>query len=79
MLDSEQGGDFMTFGEFITEKRGERTGLSLRAFATQLSISFTYLSDIEHNRATNINSEILKKLIEALKRNEEEIVQFYDL
>lgn len=68
----------MNFGEFLCEKRQAKS-LTLRALASMLDISFSYLSDVEKGRAKAFKPEILKKISEVLELNQTETDEMYDL
>ncbi|MBO4962839.1 MAG: helix-turn-helix transcriptional regulator, partial [Clostridia bacterium] len=52
-----------TFGEFIREKRLERS-INLRKLAEMLDIAPAYMSDIENNKRNPPSNEKMEKLIE---------------
>lgn len=68
----------MNFGDYISQKRKEKN-LTIREFANELEISFTYLSDVEKGRAKAFKQEILKKIIKVLQLNKEETDLLNDL
>ena len=67
-----------TFGEFIREKRLERS-INLRKLAEMLDIAPAYMSDIENNKRNPPSNEKMEKLIEILSLTEEEINEMYDI
>ena len=70
---------YESFGEFIKDMRINRLHLSVRRFADELPISFTYLSDVENDRVPAFKPEILKILVEKFELTEEEKEEFYEL
>ena len=68
----------MDFGEYLEEKRKSKN-YTLRLFARRVNISYTYLADIEKGRSKAFKFEILNKIIEILKLDEEETDMLYDL
>lgn len=68
----------MNIGEFICQKRLERN-FTLRELADMLSISLTYLADIEHDRRNPMDKEKLEDLASVLNLTQAEIEEMYDL
>ena len=68
----------MYFGEYLEEKRKSRN-YTIRLFARRVNISYTYLADVEKGRSKAFKLEILNKIIEILKLDEEETDMLYDL
>ena len=66
-----------TFGEFISRKRKEK-GLTLQLAASQLGITVSYLSDIEHDRRYP-PEERLPRIASVLGLKGEETTKMYDL
>lgn len=66
-----------TFGEFISRKRKEK-GMTLQLMSSQLGITVSYLSDIEHNRRYP-PEERLPRIAAVLSLKGEEITKMYDL
>lgn len=66
------------FSTFIRKKRIER-GVSLRAFSTMIEISPEYLSKIENGERSAPSKDILVRMTEKLKLNDNEKEIFYDL
>jgi transcriptional regulator with XRE-family HTH domain len=71
--------NYESFGEFIKDMRINRLHLSVRKFADELPISFTYLSDVENGRVPAFKPEILKLLVEKFELTEDEKEEFYEL
>ena len=69
---------YSNIGEFICQKRLERN-YTLRELANMLSISLTYLADIEHDRRNPMDREKLEELASVLNLTQEEIEEMYDL
>lgn len=68
----------MNIGEFICQKRLERN-FTLRELADMLSISLTYLADIEHDRRNPMDKEKLEELAHVLNLTKTEQEEMYDL
>jgi len=69
----------VTFGQYIQRKRLEK-GLTLRKYAEIAGMALGHLSDIENeNRLAPENTELLDKMIAALRLDEEETATAYDL
>lgn len=68
----------MDFGKYLEEKRKSRN-YTIRLFARRVNISYTYLADVEKGRSKAFKLEILNKIIEILKLDEEETDMLYDL
>ncbi len=66
------------FGEFISEKR-MANNLTLRKLAEMISISVTFLADIEHDRRNPMELEKLEELAVVLGLSQEEKDEMYDL
>ena len=56
---------YTNIGEFICQKRMENN-LTLRELASMLSISLTYLADIEHDRRNPMDKAKLDELADIL-------------
>ena len=69
---------YTNIGEFICQKRIEKN-LTLRELASLLSISLTYLADIEHDRRNPMDKEKLDELAEILGLTKDEREEMYDL
>ena len=69
---------YTNIGEFICQKRIEKN-LTLRELASLLSISLTYLADIEHDRRNPMDKEKLDELAEILGLTKDEKEEMYDL
>lgn len=72
-----------TFGECVRKKRNE-LGLSVRAVAKELEMSAVYLSEIELGKrsapsGTNSGINYMRKLINVLKLEKDEIHAFYSM
>ena len=70
--------DYINFGEFLSDKRKNREVTSLQ-MSEIAGISPSYYCDIEKNRRTPPDREILKKIIDALYLSDEDKIIFYDL
>ena len=68
----------MNIGEFICQKRLERN-FTLRELADMLSISLTYLADIEHDRRNPMDKEKLEELAHVLNLTKTEQEEMCDL
>lgn len=66
-----------TFGEFIAQKRKDRE-MSLRQMAEKINVSAVFISDMEKGRRYP-SVELLKKIAEVLRLNQEETDLLYDL
>lgn len=66
-----------TFGDFISRKRKEK-GMTLQLMSSQLGITVSYLSDIEHNRRYPPEDR-LPRIASVLNLKGEEITKMYDL
>ena len=69
---------YSNIGEFICQKRLERN-FTLRELADMLSISLTYLADIEHDRRNPMDKEKLEELAHVLNLTKTEQEEMYDL
>lgn len=67
-----------SFGLYIKSRR-EEVGLSLRQCAKKLSISATYLSDIEHGKRPAPSDTKLSRLARVLHLNAKDKENFIDL
>ncbi|WMJ22924.1 helix-turn-helix transcriptional regulator [Paludicola sp. MB14-C6] len=70
--------DQLTFGQYITQKRLVKE-ISLRKFASMLSISPVYMCNIEKDRRPAPNNEVLEKISALLCFSKEEQDVLYDL
>ncbi len=70
--------DEMTFGKFIAEKRAQ-AGYSMRAFARKLSLSPTYLSNIENEKRPAPAGNILVSIANLLKFDEKDRIDMFEL
>ena len=68
----------MTFGEFVKEKR-QKLGITLRAFADELHIAPSYVSDIEKGKRNAPTQEILEDMSRILQLTIEDKNTLYDL
>jgi len=66
-----------TFGEYITEKRKQRT-LPASQVCEAVGISISYYCDIEKGRRLPPDRESLAKMAKALHLNDTETAVFYD-
>ncbi|MBQ1471536.1 MAG: helix-turn-helix domain-containing protein [Eubacterium sp.] len=69
---------YTNIGEFICQKRMENN-LTLRELASMLSISLTYLADIEHDRRNPMDKAKLDELADILGLTKDEKEEMYDL
>ncbi len=69
---------YTNFGEFISEKR-MANNLTLRKLAEMISISVTFLADIEHDRRNPMELEKLEELAVVLGLSQEEKDEMYNL
>lgn len=69
---------YTNIGDFICQKRMEKN-LTLRELASLLSISLTYLADIEHDRRNPMDKEKLDELADILGLTKAEREEMYDL
>ena len=67
----------LPFGEFVKQRR-EELKMTMRDFAEKVDISPAYLCDIEKGNRSAPTLR-LKEMIEVLKINEDEVVDFKDL
>lgn len=67
-----------TLGQFIAHQRKKRS-MSSQELANMLSISVSYLSQLEHGVRVNPNIELLLHLSEALHLSSEETEVLFDL
>ncbi len=68
----------MTFGEYLKMLRMKK-GFTLRSLSDEISLSFTYLCDIENNKKTAPNDVALLQISKVLNLNEEEQIIFFDI
>lgn len=68
----------MTFGEFVKEKR-QSLNITLRAFADELDIAPSYVSDIEKGKRNAPTQDILDAMVRVLKLNNDEKNKLFDL
>lgn len=68
----------MTFGEFIKAKR-QKLGITLRAFADELHIAPSYMSDIEKGKRNAPTQDILENMSQILKLNDGDRNALFDL
>lgn len=68
----------MTFGEFVKEKR-QSLNITLRAFADELHIAPSYVSDIEKGKRNAPTQDILDAMVRVLKLNDDEKNKLFDL
>lgn len=68
----------MTFGEFVKEKR-QSLNITLRAFAYELDIAPSYVSDIEKGKRNAPTQDILDAMVRVLKLNDDEKNKLFDL
>lgn len=68
----------MTFGEFVKEKR-QTMGITLRAFAEELNIAPSYVSDIEKHKRNAPSQEILERMAIILHLSEIDKNKLFDL
>lgn len=69
---------YKTFGEFIAKKRFDQA-ITVRAIAEIIGVSPGYYNDIEKGRRNPPDRDILDKLIDAFRLNDEERILFFDL
>lgn len=70
----------MRFGTFIRQKRiNDSRGLTLKDVAAELNLSLSYLSDIEQNRRSPLDSKQIDKLCDFLNLTEEDKHTMLDL
>ena len=69
---------YTNIGEFISQKRIEKK-YTMRELASLISISVTYLADIEHDRRNPMDREKLEELADVLTLTQEEREEVYDL
>lgn len=67
-----------TFGSFIKEKRLEK-GITLRRFASDISISPVHMSNLENDRRAAPKEDILERISTMLILSKEEQLLMYDL
>lgn len=68
----------MAFGEFVKDKR-QKLGITLRAFADELHIAPSYVSDIEKGKRNAPTQDILESMSQILKLNDEDKNTLFDL
>ena len=70
----------MRFGTFIRQKRiNDSRGLTLKDVAAELNLSLSYLSDIEQNRRSPLDSNQIERLCAFLNLNEDDKHTMFDL
>ncbi len=69
---------YTNIGEFINQKRIEKS-ITIRKMANMLSISPTFLADIEHDRRNPMDMEKLEELAAVLGLSQDEKDEMYDL
>lgn len=67
---------YVTFGEVVARSR-KKLGLNQTELAAEVSISRTYLSSIERDRADNLSIAILLRLARALDVDKCELLRIY--
>lgn len=67
-----------TFGEFLQAKRFVQK-MTLREAAKILDISAMYLSELENNKKSNPNDDIIFKLIKLFALSKEETIELFEL
>ena len=70
--------EYISFGEFIAIKR-KRAKYTARALAEALSLSPTYICNIEVGKRSAPSYKIQVKIAKALELNDEETAQLFDL
>jgi len=70
--------DGITFGEYITEKR-KQAKYSMRQFAKAISLSPSYLCNVEHGARPAPSYDILQIMARVLELNNEERLKLFDL
>ena len=68
----------MIFGEFVKDKR-QKLGITLRAFADELHIAPSYMSDIEKGKRNAPTQDILESMSQILKLNDDDKNTLFDL
>lgn len=68
----------MIFGDFIKKKR-QSLAITLRAFADELNIAPSYMSDIEKGKRNAPTQDILDSMVRVLKLNDEDKNKLFDL
>lgn len=68
----------MTFGEFVKEKR-QSLNITLRAFADELGIAPSYVSDIEKGKRNAPTQDILEDMVRVLHLNDNDKNNLFDL
>ncbi len=69
---------YRNIGEFINEKRIAKN-ITIRKLADLLSISPTYIADIEHDRRNPMDAEKLEELAQILGLTQDERDEMFDL
>lgn len=69
---------YSSFGDFIRQKRRKREE-PIYKIAAEIGICTVYLSELETGKKTNPNTDIMKKMVTALRLNADETAIFYDL
>lgn len=70
--------NYMTFGEFVKEKR-QSLNITLRAFADELGIAPSYVSDIEKGKRNAPTQDILEDMVRVLQLNDDDKNNLFDL
>ena len=65
-------------GEYLKMLRMKK-GFTLRSLSDEISLSFTYLCDIENNKKTAPNDVALLQISRVLNLNEEEQIILFDI
>ena len=68
----------IAFGDFISRKRTEKK-ITLMNMSRMLSISPSYLADIEHGRRNPMDREKIPKLADILELSDKEREEMFDL
>ncbi len=68
----------ITFGKFLTTKR-KQAKYTIRSLAAALSLSETYLCNVEKGRRPAPSKNYLRKMVEILELNTLDKYLFYDL
>ena len=70
--------DNLKFGQFISEKRIERS-MNKKELSGEIGISIAYLSQIESGTRSNPSVEILNRIVEKLALSTADTYKLYDL
>lgn len=70
--------DELTFGEFITVKR-KQSKYTIKDLADKLSLSSTYLCNVEHGVRPAPSYDMLVRIARALELNNEDRLKMFDL